>query len=208
MKLEEVFKDMEHSFAAGRFAQAYIIAGRPREEGLALAEMIMGLLFCIDADKPCGHCAACMQVHNKTHPDILVIEPEKKSRIISVAQIREMQNRMLKTSFAGGWKACVLVGADRLGPSSSNAFLKILEEPPPRSVFFLLTDSPQFLLPTIISRCQRVSVAADGEGLDGDLRQRVAEVLCRSGGGRSVSAFAAADGFTSFLKEIKKSIEE
>jgi DNA polymerase-3 subunit delta' len=65
---------------------------------------------------------------------------------------------MAQTSFAGGWKVGVLVGADRLNAAGANAFLKTLEEPPSKAVFLLLTDAPEQLLPTIVSRCQRIDL--------------------------------------------------
>lgn len=62
------------------------------------------------------------------------------------------------TAFAGGWKVVVLAGADRLTNEAANAFLKMLEEPPPKTLILLLTDAPQALLPTIRSRCQRIDL--------------------------------------------------
>jgi DNA polymerase-3 subunit delta' len=95
----------------------------------------------------------------KTHPDIHWLYPEKKTRIVSVESVHaKFIDPMSKTSFAGGWRAGVLVGADRLNAAGANAFLKTLEEPPPKAVFLLLTDAPEQLLPTIVSRCQRIDL--------------------------------------------------
>ena len=88
------------------------------------------------------------------------VTPEKKSRQISIDQVRERLLRSVtQTSFEGGWKAGVLLAADRLTPPAANAFMKTLEEPPPQTLFLLLTDSPQGLPPTIVSRCQRIDVS-------------------------------------------------
>ena len=95
----------------------------------------------------------------RTHPDIHWLFPEKKSRIVSVEAVHEkFIDPMSQTSFSGGWRVGVLVGADRLNPAGANAFLKTLEEPPARTLFLLLTDAPEQLLPTIISRCQRIDL--------------------------------------------------
>ena len=90
---------------------------------------------------------------------MLWIEPESKSRRILIAQVRDIQHRIYKTAFAGGWKACVLVGADRMGMEAANAFLKTLEEPPSTVTIVLLTNDYDAVLPTIASRCQVVRFA-------------------------------------------------
>jgi hypothetical protein len=74
--------------------------------------------------------------------------------------LENVRAEISQTSFVGGWKVGVLVGADRLNDASANAFLKTLEEPPDKTLFLLLTDAPQQLLPTIISRCQRIDLDA------------------------------------------------
>lgn len=207
MKPDEAFKHLKHSFESGRLAQAYLVVGTPRAGGQALAERVLGLVYCIAAEKPCGDCRACGQVKRHTHPDILWVEPQKKSRKISIEQVRDLQRRIFQTSFSGGWKACVLVGTDRLGPEASNAFLKTLEEPPAKSIFFLLTDSPQFLLTTIVSRCQRITLSGDRVSLPNAWRERLVGVLTQAGPDSTVTAFARADRLVQFLKEIKKTIE-
>ena len=87
-----------------------------------------------------------------------MIEPEKKSRVIAVDAVRALNHRIQTSSFAGGWKVAVIKYADRLNDQAANAFLKTLEEPPARTLLLLLTDAPQSLLPTVVSRCP----AADG----------------------------------------------
>ena len=224
MRMDEAFKHLKHGFESGRLAQAYIVAGTQRLEGQAFVERALELVYCTTAEKekPCGHCRACTQVKYHSHPDILWIEPEKKSRKISIDQVRKIQRLIFQTSFFGGWKACVLVGADRLGSEASNAFLKTLEEPPGKSIFFLLTDSPQFLLPTIVSRCQRINVSSERVSLADDWRKRILGVLTDDGAARTsmtgiacqqgrlhnaVTAFARADKLVRLLKEVKETIE-
>ena len=66
--------------------------------------------------------------------------PESKSRVITIDQMRDlMQTVFLKPNDAE-YKVAVIVGADRLNPQAANAFLKTLEEPPPRSVLILALD--------------------------------------------------------------------
>ena len=157
MTPDSAFALLRNSFEGGRLAQAYVVAAPPRGSGSELALRLLQLIYCESADRPCGECRQCVEVAGYSHPDVLWVEPQKKSRVIAVDQIRAVEQRIYHTSFLGGWKACVLLGADRLSPGAANAFLKTLEEPPGRSIFLLLTDGPQFLLPTILSRCQRIA---------------------------------------------------
>jgi DNA polymerase-3 subunit delta' len=83
-------------------------------------------------------------------------------RIIKIEQMRDlMKDIQLKPSEAD-YKLAIIVGADRLKTEAANAFLKTLEEPPPKSVLILLTTDPQKLLETILSRCLRLSFAGEG----------------------------------------------
>jgi len=213
MIADDAIQNLKHAFESGRLAHSYIIVGSPRDEGRTVAEKVLGLIFCTGQKKPCGECKSCQEIGSHKHPDVLWVEPQKKSRKISIEQIRDLQKQVFQTSFFGGWKALVLVGADRMGDQAANAFLKTLEEPPRRCIFLLLTDSPQFLLPTVVSRCQAINVSSGRLDLPGEWRQRVVEILSDGFGSpqgkRSVTAaFACAESLLEFLSGIKKAIEK
>ena len=100
---------------------------------------------------------------------------------------------MATTSFSGGWKVGVIYGADRLRAESANAFLKSLEEPPPKTMYLLLTDQPDAILPTIVSRTQRIDLPLPAGILEDEALEEVA------------SLFAARDaaGLAARLAELK-----
>jgi len=75
---------------------------------------------------------------------------------ISIDDIRELQERLEFLPYEGKRKAVVMTGVDAMTTEAANAFLKILEEPSPTTNFILTTDRPNALLPTILSRCQKV----------------------------------------------------
>ena len=205
--MEKVFESFRRGFESGRMGHSYIVAGSPRGEGGRFTEKALQLLFCESGGKPCGKCRPCREVAERTQPDILWVEPQKKSRKIGVDEIRLMKGRMMQTSFAGGWKACVLVGADRMSKEASNTVLKILEAPPARTIFLLITENPQFLLPTITSRCQRLSVASEEVMLPDEWRKQLLAILETDISG-DVIAMARGSMIAGFLKGVKKVAEE
>lgn len=175
---------------------------------MELAVRILQTLFCREAGKPCGACDRCRRVSERIEADVHWILPEKKSRVISAEQIREkLIAAITQTSFGGGWKAGVLIGADRLNEASANAFLKTLEEPPEKTLFLLLSDAPQQLLPTIVSRCQRIDLD-DVRELSEPWRSRVVETLASPMYGRPLERLAMSSLLYAILNDIKSKAEQ
>ncbi len=156
------WEGIRNSFESNRLAHAYVIVGSPRGNALQFAESFLKLLYCEGTEKPCNGCTNCQRVQAHKHVDTLWIEPQSKSRQIKADEVRGLVRRMTQTSFEGGWKAGILVSAECMNTTSANILLKTLEEPPPKTVLLLITDSPQALLPTIISRCQKI-VLSEGK---------------------------------------------
>ena len=158
----EAWEGIRKGYESDRLAHAYTIVGSPRGNALQFAESFLKLLFCGGADRPCNVCLGCRQVEAHKHVDTLWIEPQSKSRQIKAEEIRELVRRMTQTSFEGGWKAGIVLAAECMNTQSANILLKTLEEPPPKTLLLLVTDSPQSLLPTILSRCQKIVLSTGG----------------------------------------------
>jgi DNA polymerase-3 subunit delta' len=99
------------------------------------------------------------------HSDLLALErviDERTGRlrtVITVDQVRRLSTFFGSTAGEGGWRVCIVDSADELQyPYASNALLKMLEEPPPRSLFLLVSHAPGRLLPTTRSRCRRLAL--------------------------------------------------
>jgi DNA polymerase-3 subunit delta' len=90
------------------------------------------------------------------------VRPESKSRVVTIDQMRELMREIQLKPTEAEYKVAVIVGADRLNVQAANAFLKTLEEPPPKSVLILLSTEPQRILETILSRCLRLNFAGEG----------------------------------------------
>jgi len=209
MTVEEILDYLRGGFESGRMAHAYILDVPSIQDGKNLTADAVSMVFCSAENKPCGFCDQCVSVKNHTHPDVWWVEPEKKSRQISVEQIRDSQRTVYQTSFSGGWKACVLVAADRLTGEAANAFLKTLEEPPERTVFFLVTESMQGLLSTIVSRCQKIVLSGLSSGIPEDIRQKAVDIISFAGeAGGKTGMLAMTDMMMGLFREMKEEAED
>jgi DNA polymerase-3 subunit delta' len=170
-----VVQVLQRSLERDRLGHAYLFAGNGLEELEAMARTLAKTVNCLSplrrtasgaALDCCDHCQSCRRIDQYNHPDVTWLRPESKSRVITTDVIRElMQTVNLKPTVAA-FKVGVIVAADRLNVQAANAFLKTLEEPPPRSLLILLTTEPQRMLETILSRCLRLSFADAGMKFD------------------------------------------
>lgn len=192
MDIGDAYSLISRAIDAGHAAHGYLIVGAVRGNAAELAKMILRKLFPDEL----------AQIEAGTHPDVYSLEPSGKSRTIKVQRtpsdpapgMRDsIVEPMATTAFSGGWKVGIIHFADRMQPAAANAFLKSLEEPPPKTMYLMLTDQPDAILPTIISRSQRIDLALPSGTLEGDDREEVA------------SLFAAKDsaGLAAKLKSLK-----
>ncbi|MCX5770220.1 MAG: DNA polymerase III subunit delta' [Candidatus Hydrogenedentes bacterium] len=104
----------------------------------------------------CDQCLSCRKIQNANHPDVAFVAPLKKARIIDKDTIEGMNEMASLRPFESKWRVFIIQEAERMGIPAQNKFLKTLEEPAGNSVFILISEKPDQLLPTIRSRCQRV----------------------------------------------------
>ena len=198
MDVAEAFALVSHALDLGRVPGGYLVVGDVKGGCQELVERLLAKLF------P----EAREQIRNHCHPDVAFLEPEGKSRTIKTETLRtRLVEPMASTSFSGGWKVGVISGADRLQPAAANAFLKSLEEPTPRTLFLLLTDRPEGILPTIVSRCQRIDLPMSAGLLDGDAAERIAAVFTAKGLATVFARAQAAHFLAELLAELKDAAE-
>lgn len=167
---------------------------------------------------PCNQCGSCKLVHAHLHPDLFVLLPEdlrrktgwllsgekgdadeakrKPSRQIRIDEVRGLIDWSQKTSARGRGKVALLHPADAMNIQAASALLKTLEEPPQGTRLLLTTADPNWLLPTVRSRCQHVTLPAPaaeeaqawlaGQGVDRP------DVLLAACNGRPLDALALA----------------
>lgn len=152
-KGKEAVETLLKAIGSGRVAHSYLFSGPARDKG-EVAEAFARALLCDlprDGDS-CGECRSCRQVLHGNHPDLHRIEPSGTA--IRIEQIRRMQRLVQYRSYQGGRKVFILEPAESMTAEAANSLLKTLEEPPPGTVFVLVSDRPGACLPTVLSRCQ------------------------------------------------------
>jgi DNA polymerase-3 subunit delta' len=159
---------LQRSLARGRLGHAYLFTGDQMDTLEELARSLAKTLNCphpattggVPTDS-CEECPICRKIADEQHPDVHWARPESKSRIITIEQTRDLMRQIQLKPAEARYKVAVIAGADRMNPQAANAFLKTLEEPPPKCVMILLTTEPARILETILSRCLRLNFAAE-----------------------------------------------
>ena len=162
---------------SGRLHHAWLISGLQgvgkalfaEKAALRVLAQGQGPLDSPGLEVPDDHPAARLAAAG-SHPDLMRLErlPRENSstgelaRSISVDQVRSLQRLFNTTASLSPWRAVIVDSIDDLERNAANALLKNLEEPPPSSVFFLVSHSPERLLPTIRSRCRLLRLSRLG----------------------------------------------
>lgn len=129
---------------------AFLFSGEEKLGKKCLSLEISALLNCsANKEEPCNICSSCRAISKRIHPDIHIIEESKE---IKIGEIRRfIENLSFKPSL-GNFKVGVIDNAHLMTRESQNCLLKTLEEPTGNTVFFLITEYPDFLLKTVLSR--------------------------------------------------------
>lgn len=178
---------IEQALSMGH-AHALLLKGAAGDGLLECAQAIAQAWLCESdppARRPCGCCAACHQTLGGQHPDLFRLFPEalrvqlgatapesgepgdgegggkgkrKPSRQIRIDEVRAAIDWVSTTSSRGKGKVVLIHPAEAMNLQSASALLKTLEEPPRGARLLLTASQPALLLPTVRSRCQRVSL--------------------------------------------------
>jgi len=182
--LDAKMEQLMRSAQAGRIVHALLFSG-PRGTGKkTMAGIFARSVLCEGESKPCDACPACKKCLNGSHPDVHYVRRETDRKQIRINQIRELTETMSLGSYEGGKKIAVIEQAELMNPAAQNALLKSLEEPSGDSLYILISEAPDNLLPTIVSRClqvrfnclevQQCAQVLEGRGMDAGRAQQLA----------------------------------
>jgi DNA polymerase-3 subunit delta' len=172
---------------------AYLFCGPPGLGRRTLALRLAQALDCpqpVAPGEPCGMCKTCQQIERMQYADLAVIQAEKEGGTLKVEQIRTIRQSLVLKPYQGKYRVALFLRFQEANPSAANALLKTLEEAPTHAVLILTADTPEQLLPTIVSRCEVLRLRPlPVERLEACLKERGAEertarLLAHISGGR------------------------
>ena len=192
---------LEAALASLRVPHAFLFAG-PEGVGkhLAAVEVAKALLCGKGPKKSCGKCPSCRRVEAETHADLYALTVPEGRSTIAIDEVRELARRLAQSPFEGARKVAVVDPADAMTVEAQNSILKTLEEPPADTTIILVAENTDALLPTVRSRCRRVTFVRQsdekvkdflaGRGIEAD----TAEVLARAAQGSFAAALRLSEG--------------
>ncbi|MDR0846821.1 MAG: hypothetical protein LBN08_04850 [Lactobacillales bacterium] len=168
------YKALKNAVANNRLSHAYLLTGGHIEKNQA-ATFLAQSRFCksLSAEgEPCGKCSNCERIASGTHPNVKKIA-RQDSQMIKVDQIRDMKAQLAMSGAEEKAQVFIVEEAEKINASSGASLLKVLEEPAAGDLLILLTDAPNQMLPTIISRVQIIKFDDVEDEFDEEMRERL-----------------------------------
>jgi len=135
---------------SGKRAAARLFAKRILCSGPASSDSTEGAL------QACGACLSCRKIKNRNHPDFSMLAPLEAGKAIKIDQVRQIQQQIFFKPIDGPKKILLIDPADKMNVAAANSLLKLLEEPPAHAILILISAQADSLLPTLLSRCQKI----------------------------------------------------
>lgn len=147
---------LTRGLSSNRLAHAYMFRG---PEGVGKQLFARGLTAAVNCAAAqgiaaCGICSGCRKFASGTHPDFLLVSPEKGA--IKIDQVRELIKKLSYAPYEAGMRVVLIEDVHTMRREAANSLLKTLEEPPEDNLLILTADSSRSVLPTISSRCQTI----------------------------------------------------
>ena len=148
---------LQQHIARDAVRHAYLLSGPPGLGRRTLALRFAKALNCTQPPAPgefCGICRECKQIEAMAHPDMAIVQAETEGGTLKVDQIRELRRTLTLKPYQSKYRVALFLRFQEASEGAANALLKTLEEAPGHAILILTADSPEQLLPTIMSRCE------------------------------------------------------
>jgi DNA polymerase III subunit delta' len=148
---------LKEHVARGQVRHAYLFTGPDQVGRRTLALRLAQAVNCpqpISPGEPCGACRTCLQIERMQHPDLSIIQAERRGGTLKVELVRELQRSLSLAPYEAKYRITLLLHFEEANASAANALLKTLEEPASKVILILTAESAEILLPTIVSRCE------------------------------------------------------
>lgn len=152
-----VIDALRHALAQRRAAHAYLISG-PAHVGKSTTALAMAMVLLCAEGTGCGACRHCRLAARRAHPDLRILEPPAERKTIPIKDVHELIHGIALRPLEAPCKVYLIDGAEQLSVDGADALLKTLEEPPPNVALLVTAEDPAQLLPTVVSRCQRITL--------------------------------------------------
>jgi len=164
MGQEHVTRTLVNAIESGKISHAYLFAGSRGTGKTSTAKLLAKALNCVNGPTatPCGKCDSCLAISAGTSLDVIEMDAASNR---GIDDIRDIRDKVAFSTVEGRYKVYILDEAHMLTKEASNAFLKVLEEPPGHVIFVLCTTEAHKVLPTIQSRCQRFEFRRPDAGM-------------------------------------------
>ena len=214
--LKDPQRRMRTAITAGRLPHSLLLLSAPGLGSEQLAHWMTALALCESpGERPCDACASCRLLRSDTHPDVHAVRLEEDAQQIKIDQVRELIESLTLKSYRGGYKVGIIEGAEALNANGSNAFLKTLEEPAPRTMLILIARPSHRLPATIASRCLRLSVrppsteaAIEWLEANSSAAKPWSAALALAGGAPLLALQLDAEGLSAIDADMRQSIAE
>ncbi|HOK05050.1 MAG TPA: hypothetical protein PLN24_07355 [Victivallales bacterium] len=179
---------LKNAIRNGKIAHAYLLHCDDQNLTESFITAMVQALLCKNKTSDydaCGYCDICSKIATGTYPELYYLMPTSKSRKIPIGEDENQEDSLrwfqslfyYKAVFFAEKKIGIIYDADTMMQQAQNAFLKTLEEPPVDSIFIICTGNPQELLPTVRSRCQRITILRNSQTYSGEIYQKTLQIF-------------------------------